>query len=130
MVALVPLAFQVYQAQRETQVCPVRLAPLGSLVLKERLVSLVAPAPQDPQVLLVPQASLCRDQRGSKDLLDLPEEQVPPVHRVLAVLKAAAESKERRASPEPQEPQASPGRRESPAPPASRVPPVCLVVLG
>lgn len=128
--ALVPLASQVYQERKETQVYLVLLAPLVSLVLKERLDSLVTPAPLAPLDLLARLVSLCRGRKGCKDPLDLPEEQGPPVHRVLVVLQAAAELKERRASPEPQEHQASPGRRERPAPLASRVRLVCLVVLG
>lgn len=128
MVVLAPLAFQVYQVQRETQVCPVHLDLLVSLVPKERLDSLVTPAPQDPVDLLAPQACLCRGPKGCKDLLDLPEDQGPPVHRVLVVQQAAAELKETRESPELQEHQASPGRREKLAPLASRVHLVCPVV--
>lgn len=130
MVVLAPLVSQVYQVQRETQVCPVHLAPLVSLAPKERLDSLVTPAPRGLVDLLAPQACLCRGPKGCKDLQDLPEDQGPPVHRVLVVLQAAAELKERRASPELQEHQASPGRRERPAPLASRVLLVCPVLQG
>lgn len=130
MAVLVPLASQVYQVQRETLVCPVRLAPLGSLAPKERLDSLVTPAPQGPRDLPAAQVCLCRGRKGCRDLPDLPEEQVPPVHRVHVVQQAAAESKGKRASPEPQEPQVSPDRKERQETPASRVRLVCRVVLG
>lgn len=130
LVGLVPLVCQVCQVRRETQVCRVHLVPLGSLVLKERRVSLVTPAPVDPLDLLDPQVFLCRGRKDCKDSQDHLEEQVLPVHRVLVVRLAAAESKERRASPEPQEHQASRDRRASRAPLASREPLVCLEVLG
>lgn len=130
LVGLARLVFQVYQVPRETQVCPVLLVLLGSLVPKERLVSLVTLAPQEALVLLALLVFLCRARKDCKDLQDLPEEQVLLVHRVLVVLQAAAESKERRASPELPAHQASQDRRARPAPLVSRVRLVCLEVLG
>lgn len=91
MVVLVLQVSQVYQVRRVTQVCPARLVPLGSLVPKERLVSLVTPVPQDPQVPPAPLVFLYRDLKVCKDLQDHPEEQVRPVLRVLVVQEALVE---------------------------------------
>lgn len=91
MVVLVLQVSQVYQVRRVTRVCPARLVLLGSLVLKERLVSLETPVPQDLQVLQAPLVFLCQDPKVCKDLQDLPEEQVPPVLRVLVVQEALVE---------------------------------------
>lgn len=87
----VPQVSQVYQVRRVTQVCPARLVLLGSLVPKERLVSLVTLVPQDLQVLPVPLVFLCQDPKVCKGLQDLPEEQVRPVLRVLVVQEALVE---------------------------------------
>lgn len=91
MVAQVPQVFQVYQVQRETPVCPVPPVPLGSLVPKERLVSLVTPVLQDPQVLPALLVSLCLGLKDCKDLLDHREEQGPPVPRAPVVPEALVE---------------------------------------
>lgn len=91
LVALVPQVFQVYQVQRETLVCPGHLVPLGSRVPKERLVSLVTPVLQDPQVLPALLVFLCRGPKDCRELLDLPDEQGLPVLRVLVVPEALVE---------------------------------------
>lgn len=80
-------------------------------------------------VLLVLLVCLCRAPRVCKAPLDLPEEQVPPVHKVLVGLREAAVLKERRVSPEPQVSQASRDRKESRALQDSPGPLVYLVDL-
>lgn len=130
MVDPVRPGFQGCQVQRETLVCPARLAAPVSLDPKETLVSPETPVLQASTVLPVLQDRLCRDPKDFKEPPDHQEEEVHPAHRVPVAPEEAAALRERREFPALLDSRASGDRRETVAFPDSQVPLVSPVALA